>query len=269
MMIEKLELTKRFIASLLDKYQKPVIFCSFGKDSLVLVHIIKSMVDNVVPVIFYREPFQPEKYDYANRIIRQWNLSVYDYPPLGVGFFTKNGIAHTINYHQVKGVKNVARMTGLVPPEKGEEFLCTRDDLIERPRGNFCFPWDLCFHGHKSSDVDPVNGAIPLKVDLLHVEDSSDIAYPLKDWTDADIWEYIESNNLPINYGRYLKRFDGTWTDVKSKALNSDYFAACWKCVDRSEAASVCCPKTNKEVPNVGHLVHYDELKLDYIGKQS
>jgi hypothetical protein len=260
----KLIESKKLIESVVFLYKKPVIFCSFGKDSVVLLHLIRSL-GHKLPVVFYREPFSPKKYEYADKIIRDWDLTVYDYPPFAVGFFTKNGIAHTINYQNLLGLKNMARMTGLVAPKDGEDYLCALEDLIERPLANYLFPWDVSFHGHKGSDIDPVTGPIPLKVDLLNVPGSTDMAYPLRHWSDSDVWEYIEENKIPINEGRYEK-IEGQWGDVKDKALNSDYFSACWKCVDRSEASTVWCPKKKAEIPNVGMKIHYDELKLEYMG---
>ena len=255
----KLKYTHDFIIDVMKHYGKPCIFSSFGKDSVVMVHIIKEM-GLKLPVVFWRDPFFPEKSEYANRLIREWNLSTYDYPPSTIGFDRANGTAHAINYHRVGGNRTMARLAGLVSFEKGKPYLCTLEDMLKRPLGGFHFPSDLAFHGHKTSDVDPLLGPIPLNVDILQVAGSNDYAYPLRYWNDSDIWNYIEEHDVPINFGRYGK-IDGKWSDVKSKALNSDYHAACWRCIDRSEAASVDCPKRGYQVSNVSDSVHYDPLK--------
>lgn len=251
----------------MSKYNKPCILCSFGKDSLALLHVIRTM-GYKIPVVFHREPFMPKKYEFADRIIRDWDLSVYDYPPTAMGFMTGNGLAHTINYHQAGG-KQLARATGLHDFTEGKDYLCALEDLINRPRvGQVEFPWDICFHGHKSTDIDPVTGPVPLTIDILAVEGSSHYAYPLRNWTDQDVWMYLEAAGVPINFSRYLKTEEG-YKDNPDKSLNSDYFPACWRCIDRDEESSVHCPKKNKKVSNVSSSIHYDPLKLEYMNKQN
>ncbi|NJL09621.1 MAG: hypothetical protein HC908_03755, partial [Calothrix sp. SM1_7_51] len=45
-----------------------------------LVDIIRKI--KYLPCIFNKEPFFPTKYEFANQVIKDWNLTVYDFPPM-------------------------------------------------------------------------------------------------------------------------------------------------------------------------------------------
>lgn len=262
----KLQYTKDMILQIVAKFKKPCLLCSFGKDSMVLLYILRDMgID--VPIVFYRDPYSPKKFDFANAIMSKLDLTVYDYPPAYMGFDAGNGVAHVIHYHNTGGKRTLARALGLVPVVDGKKWHCALNDFIERPLGTFDFPFDVCFHGHKSTDVDPVSGRVELKVDLLNVPESAAFAYPLRYWTDEDVWSYSEENGVPINDGRYQK-VDGKWGDVKDKSLNSDYYHACWACIDKEQKEMVFCPKKGTETENVSSKVMYDSLDMDYVRKQ-
>ena len=53
------------------------------------------------------------------------------------------------------------------PPEEypRRDFICGLNDWVLRPKAVTVTPWDVVFHGHKSSDVDPFEGSVPLRSD--------------------------------------------------------------------------------------------------------
>ena len=57
-----------------------VLFWSGGKDSMAMLHIMRSMgID--LPLIFFKEPWQPIKYKFHNKFIEEWNLLVHTWHP--------------------------------------------------------------------------------------------------------------------------------------------------------------------------------------------
>ncbi len=139
--------------------------------------------------------------------------------------------------------------------------------MLERPKCEFYYPWDLVFIGHKSSDVDPFEGAVPLKQDIVKVDDGPTFAFPLRDWTDDDIWDYIEQNRLQ-QYVQTGSRYNlGSRSEITEKRFNNDYVTACTRCIDPRESEQVYCPLLKKVIPNISDKVIRMEASFDYIAK--
>ena len=111
------------------------------------------------------------------------------------------------------------------------------------------------------TDVDPIEGRIPLDADYANYVDCASIAYPLRHFTDQDIWDYTEKFNLPIHHSRYEK-IEGKWSERKDKRFNPDYFPACTACMV-PESGSVPCPRLG------GSIVSNISDKLRWLPKQN
>lgn len=260
---EKVEGAKAFFKSVLETYNKPVVMSSFGKDSMCLLHLLKTMGIKL-PILFHRKPFEPKKYEFADSVIHAENYTVHDYPPSNTSV-TKNGDkAEITSYYQVGGNATIWLGRNIIKPEDGKPFLCGLEDFYDTPIGAFHFPWDVCIVGHKSSDVDPIQGPVPLKSDIHHPEEGPDYAYPLRYFTDADVWEYTYKFKVPYNDKRYDK--SSGYKEFKDKTYNDDYYCACMRCIDKDESSVVFCPKYNKQVSNISSTIRYKDIpKFSYI----
>src|SRR5205807_7329393 len=89
------------------------------------------------------------------------------------------------------------------------------------------FPFATLFHGHKSSDVDHFEGEVPLSSNVVSLGKTT-LVFPLADWTDTDVWDYIFDNHLPFQKERYG---DGQG-ELADKWHNNDYVHACTRCID-------------------------------------
>jgi hypothetical protein len=257
---EKVEEALALLREKIPLHAKPVVFASFGKDSLVTLDLVKK-AGFKLPVLFCREPFFPEKYAFANSVILHEGLSVYDYPPSFTGIAYKNGKVEIINYHQIKD-NFLILPTGIVPPEVGKEFLCALGDLYLKPTGTFNFPWDMAILGHKNSDVDPMWGPAPLKESYV-ASSVVPITFPLFNFTDADVWDYHALYDIPVHDLRYDK--ENGYREFADKTHNPDYFPTCTACMIPGEA-EVFCPKISKMIPNISsHLRWVDKIYGDYI----
>lgn len=77
----KLEESRRVIKEALDTHNKPVISCSFGKDSIMLLHLIHQF-DNTVPAVFNDTGIEfKETYKYKEKLKREWGLNVIELKP--------------------------------------------------------------------------------------------------------------------------------------------------------------------------------------------
>jgi 3'-phosphoadenosine 5'-phosphosulfate sulfotransferase (PAPS reductase)/FAD synthetase len=83
------------------------------------------------------------------------------------------------------------------------------------------------------------------------------LVFPIRLFTDEDVWRYTEENHLPIHHGRY-ENVGGTWRERDDKTDNPDYVCACTACMVQGGAAEVPCPKLNGQlVSNVSDQLRW------------
>jgi len=255
----KISGAQNLVHRVLAQAKTPSIMSSFGKDSMVMLHLIRSLTGNL-PVVFYREPFMPKKFRFANAVIDEWDLTVHDYPPLETTVVEKDGSVEVVSAYTI-GKRALFRPKGFYKSGNGEVSLCALHDLYLKATGTYTYPWDVVFVGHKSTDVDPIQGAVPLSADYANYVDCASIAYPLRHFTDQDVWDYTEKFNLPIHHSRYEK-VEGKWGERSDKRFNPDYFPACTACMV-PESGSVPCPRLG------GLIVSNISDKLRWLPKQN
>jgi len=78
-MEEKIAHAKELIKDTVKKYKRTAVACSFGKDSMVTVHLARE-VDPHIPIFSIMTPYKPrETFDYLKEMNRQMNLDVTVY----------------------------------------------------------------------------------------------------------------------------------------------------------------------------------------------
>lgn len=233
-----------------------VALVSFGKDSLVMYHLIKQI--KKLPVIYWREPFFQSKFKHVQEIAEKWDLTVYDYPPSIVDFIQLEDYFDVYNFYYVNGKDYINLFTGTRKyKETDKEYLCAVVDLLNRPKvPAYEFKFDCVFHGQKQSDPIYISDT-PNELPEMKVFGNGIISYPLKDWADADIWAYIKKHDLPYNKERY---------DNKNEKNNNDLFPTCHDCLDyRNNGKKIHCKKYNKDIdvctlPKSRHEQFRDQL---------
>lgn len=263
-LIQKIRAAEEVLMKVLPHYSRPVVMSSFGKDSMVLLEIVHGMQQKF-PVLFHKEPFFPKKFAYANEMIARRDYEVHDYPPSGVTLINNGPVMEILNWYNV-GQKFMHLPTGVKEPEPGGPFLCGLKDIYHKARvSSYSFPWDLVLVGHKSSDVDVIFGSVPLNVDLKKNEGGPDYLYPLRHFTDADIWDYHRQYNVPVNEARYDPL--NSFRERPDISANNDYFPACTRCMDRTQPATVHCPLIDQDITNISaDLIHTEPERPAYIG---
>lgn len=257
----KIEKTKNEIKAILDKCHNPILLCSFGKDSTVMLHLVYSIKN--IPIIQWRIQGQTKKYEFSNRIIKEWNLTIYDYLP------TRMDIVCSGDEFSAVGLRDMGNggwayvATDLVKPIDSN-FGCALIDFIEHPTVQFFnYPWGLTLIGNKSCDYNPVLGEMPIKKSVSIIGNT--ILYcPLRDWTDEDIWEYTEKYNVPYNDKQYNR--NNGYKDFENKTYNEGCYYACTDCVNPNNDEMVQCPLLGKKKKNISSLMNYEE-KLEFYKK--
>lgn len=255
-MDDKIKNSLSAIEDSLSRSSKPIVMCSFGKDSLAMLHLIRTI--KKTPVLFFKEAFFAKKNRFANELSEEWDLDVYDFPPFAVRTIQDNDNFEVVNLYKIGPREFIFLPTGVSPPREGERFLCAKEDFIEKPKASMVdFPWDLVFIGHKSSDVNPFVGRTKIINYESNVGDKV-FCYPIKDWTDQDIWDYIRDNDIPYNDKRYQEN-NSEFSDL---SFNADYFPTCFKCLDYKESQMVMCPKSNSMIMNSSMSKEMNEIDL-------
>jgi len=222
-----------------------------------MLHLIRSVKN--IPVLQFRFEGQPKKYEFADKVIKEWGLTRYDYPPSHIDIMCLNDNLDAIMWRDTgkNGLMYVA--IELLKPDNGH-FSCVYLDFIEYPRiPSYDYKWDLTLIGSKSCDVDPIMGEIKIKNKLSKLGNTN-LYCPIEDWTDEDIWEYTEKYNVPYNNKRYDK--DNGYKEFKDKTFNENYHYCCTECVNPNNDKMVICPLTNSERENIGDKMQYAE-RLD------
>lgn len=229
--------TLEFIQDCLKASANPVCLCSFGKDSLVLLHLILRL--KKVPVIYWREPFFQKKFAHPQKVAEDWDLAVYDYPPSACDYMQLDDYFDVYSLYSA-GKSWLNLYTGCVDYQEGKPFLCAIKDLLLRPKvSSYEFKWDCVFHGHKQCD--PVYIADKIDLPRTKYDGEKILVLPIRDWTDQDIWDYIHKYNLPYNSDRY---------DSKNEDKNNDMFRTCHNCLDY-RVKEPYCPLVKKSISSV------------------
>jgi hypothetical protein len=253
------------------RWPRAVVLWSGGKDSTALLHLIKFGAGIDLPVIQYREPKFRERYAYSDRLIKEWKLEVYDYAPSKIAIADGPDVEtgelrlDFIKYYQWGQGTAVCLSLGTERPKEGEDFLCGVTDVLQRPTGTFNWPWGAVYIGTKYSDTDLIKGHVPLAVDIRYAENSPMSLYPMRDWTDENIFQYLEDNAVQPDPTRYVKDYH-KWKNNPDKSLNADFYPICFNCVNRHEGKYVDCPKLKAKISNISHLAPYEDLVNEDLG---
>jgi hypothetical protein len=246
---DKIKEAFSFLAETISKYDHPVLYCSFGKDSLCLLHLMLTKHIRM-PIIYHRDPWFPRKNAFADQVINLFNLEVWDYPPARVSLCTGKEMIALVNEYQSSPHSTVSVLKNSIEFKDGDnpdKYLCGLNFLM-RPCGIFNYPWDAAFVAHKDCDEDQIFGVVPLKSRIVYRDEGPDYVFPLKEWTHDDIWDYTEEFKVPFQADRYNIAERKEWPD---KTFNSDYYEVCLRCVDKRIAGQeVFCPKLEKTLTN-------------------
>jgi len=256
-MSERLERAAlRLIEEWCKRAQYPIVACSFGKDSLALLHLVRRVQEDV-PVLFFYEEFQPDKIAFARSVIAAWGLQVHTYEPSKMELIAGGGEVELIRRQEL-GEGACFYMPIGTNPGFGADYVCGVE-VLQRPvteDAQYC--WDATFIGHRSADVDPVYGQMPL-ADYAAKAGHTTLVYPLRDWQTADVWAYTERHGVPYNERRYDR--ERGYQERAERAFNNDYYDICTRCFSPFAAPRVFCPKLGAEMANHAAVIDWEGQK--------
>lgn len=242
----KLDSTKRIFDAVATQFRAPVVAWSSGKDSMVLLAVARQRWPQI-PVIFFRQHQLPHKTKWATELAASWNLSVFDWPPAQTGVREGNGHLDLVSRYSV-GTAMLDVSLSLYEPTEGESLCAFWDLIVNRVRTpEVTLPWDVILLGSKASDKDKTVSQTSFTAEItVGPVGSPSIAFPLRDWTDEDVWNYSHQYGVPQNTARY----------AGDRSANSDDYPACYRCLVQG-VDEVDCPRLGVRIKSNAALVHH------------
>lgn len=240
---------------------------SGGKDSMTLLHLLRRVGLNL-PLIFFREPWQPHKYRFQESVIQEWDLLVYTWHPYESAMQQKDDEWEVQNWYRINN-SILTCPSGITPPQEDMPYVCAID-MLKRPKQSHLLtePIDAAWVGHKRCDSDPVlGGDAGTRVEGRIMPEHMSLLFPIRDWTHDDVWNYIEEYSVPWDKGRYEK-VNGKYREKPKKRYNADYVHACTACVDSRENSPkiIYCPKLGFEIEsNLNKVPWVEPEKMSYM----
>lgn len=242
--------------------RRPAVLWSGGKDSTVLLDLARKIRPEI-EVIHFKLPFLSHKYAFHHVAQETYGMTVHDWVPESVALTHGKGRIDVCEKYSI-GDGDIRVMRGTEPIEPGRPWVCGME-WLNRPKAKVISDFDVLLCGHKSSDEDPLTGQVPLEIHKKMLGPSTEMWFPLREWTDRDISAYIKDNNVLFDQNRY----DSNVVSKPDKHLNSDYVHACFNCVDKRLGKFVHCPKNGIQVENLHEHVLHEQPVAEYCNIRS
>lgn len=234
--IKKIEHSKKVIQEAVNQYKNIAVACSFGKDSLVAVHLVKE-VSPEIPVFYVATIFKPkETLEYAVKMNQLFNLNLKVYiAAKEIPLVFKNS-----------GVEVV-----LLPTEEFEKAQKKNQEKYKKPL--YETNPDLCCQLLK---VEPTKIAVKnldawiaglrkteghTRENYQEVEKKGDLykINPILEWTELDIWRYLAMNQIPPN-PLYAKGYRSLGCAPCSKIISDSQPERAGRWSDTSKCGGEC-----------------------------
>ncbi len=166
-LVTKIEQAKKIIADALEKYgEKIAIACSFGKDSMVVVHLALQIKPDV-QIFTVMTPFKPkETFEYKDKMIKHYQLNIKEY-------MSQEKIDPNLPYTNPDECCRILKVEPTKEAVKNlDAWICGLRNTEGRTRKNYQI-------------IEEKNGLVKIN--------------PILNWTELDIWRYIAINKIPVH----------------------------------------------------------------------
>lgn len=214
----------KLIEKEIQKYNHPVVACSWGKDSLTVLHLVKQITDDFQVLWNNTHMHYPSVYSVKKQLEENWNLDVVEAEP-------------NKEYWDIVDEYGFPGIAGSDRKESANAKCCyyiKKKPTKQAIKNN---KWDLYFDGLTAYESDRRYMNIK-EYGLSHHHKSFNLqkVHPIGWWTVDNVWDYIEKYNIP-----YPKVYDNDLPeDNYTKRGYSEYLQGhrfdrairngCWGC---------------------------------------
>lgn len=183
---KKLKRARNIIKMLTRLNPSCCVSCSFGKDSVVVLHLVREVLSEV-DVLFCNTLCQyPETYKFRDQLVNEWNLSLIETKPKTLWW----------KVWDKYGLPDGSKKKGKHSTDKCCYYL-KEAPFKQAIRSN---GWKVNFTGLTALESYQrmlrtcQNG-------MLYYSSHYDVArvHPIVFWTEQEVWDFIEKENIPLN----------------------------------------------------------------------
>jgi len=194
------ELEKKSIAIIREakaQFKNPAALWSTGKDSTATIWLCKKAFFGKIPfpVIHIDTGCKfSEIYEFRNRLAKGWNLNLMVAKNEDA---MKKGVSPEKDRFECCTLLKTQALKNLLEREKFDALILAirRDEHGIRAKERYYSPRDDNFKWHYEDQ--------PAEMWDLYVKPSEDFSHmrvhPILHWTELNVWEYVQQENLPIN----------------------------------------------------------------------
>lgn len=215
-----------------------------------------------VTVVTLRHAAFPERYGFADGLIADWDLRPLVIYHRWNSIICGNGQVDLVGTIRVRGSQIHMPVANVRQHEHAGHWLCALDNK-EAPEAELMrCDFDLVLLGSKNGDVDPTVGAISVPNTVEVSDDGVALMFPLRIWSDRDVWEFIRERGIPFDGTRYKVSEGGAICDDPTFGEHPEYLPVCTACVNPANTEVVWCPKAGEEIPSCGRSVIRREFPI-------
>ncbi|TET41400.1 MAG: phosphoadenosine phosphosulfate reductase family protein [Dehalococcoidia bacterium] len=207
---DKLEASMNLVKKALSEHNDPIIACSFGKDSMAVLHLVRQLKPDVKVLWNNTLVEYPDTYQFARRIIKEWNLQIYEAKPQKTFWQIVSELGWPIDPRDASGKRQKATVQCCKELKKLPTLRLLRQ-----------YKWDLYFTGltRYESRLREFSArrygayfyAKEWRIWKCHL---------ILDWTADDVWQYHREFRLPYN----------SLYDKNEVAIGGGIRTGCWPC---------------------------------------
>ena len=235
-MKKKVEKALELIRDQAEEYYNPVVACSWGKDSLVVLHLVNRVIDDFQVLWNNTQLHYPSVYQIKDKLEDEWELDIVETKP-------SMSFPEIIEEYGFPGVNSSDRS------DSANAACCYNIKKKPTKQAIKNNEWDLYFDGLTAYESD--RRWLNLNdYGITHYHKSFDLqkCHPVGFWTVDDIWDYIEKHDIPYpdvydnEVSNYTKR--GYSEQICGHRVDRAIRNGCWCCT----LALKSCPEKMKQL---------------------
>lgn len=247
----------------LKESKNPYVLSSFGKDSLAALSLAARC--GVRKVLYLEDRDEIVDEDHIQRTVEKYQLEVTRMNSGRALLYFIDDQPFLLGLPFVNRTTMMPIPTNLDPYKAGEAFTCVDDRLSADHGACLDLDTDLLISGFKLADwedntcrtfVDRLSGStketyLSQYRHVMELAPGVKLVSPLLTWSHADVWDYLDAEGIVASPLMY---------DGRSRRPHAN--RACVRCHDPALPGKVLCPKTGKEITNLGHFTRDSDLRL-------